>query len=247
MVDEKKYQDIYLSIVIPAYNEEKRLSATLSKIFSYLDLQDFKTEVIVVDDGSTDKTNQIVVDFQKKISNLILLRNENNCQKGFSVQRGVLNANGKYILYSDADLSTPIYEMEKFYKWFKDGYDIVIGSRRLPESEIKTHQYIHRRIAGFIYRKINSWILGHHLRDTQCGFKCFKRETAIDIFKRQTIFDFAFDVEILCLAINRGYKIKEVAVQWNNFGYSRLNFFKDSFKMLNSLIKIKRNLILKKY
>lgn len=239
--------NIYLSVIIPAFNEEKRLSNTLTKVFHYLDSKDFKSEVVVVDDGSTDKTNEIASDFQKKRSNLTLLRNQKNSKKGYSVKRGVFHANGEYVLYSDADLSTPIEELEKFYKWIEEGYDVIIAARNLPESKKEIKQPIHREVGGYIYRKLNRLLFRHGLHDTQCGFKCFKKEVAQELFKRQTVFDFAFDIEILVLALLMGYTIHEVPVIWRNADHTRLNFVADSFRMLTSLLKIKLNFVLNRY
>ena len=239
--------EIYLSIVIPAYNEENRLPGSLQTILNYLAAQDFRSEIIVVDDGSSDQTYNRSSEFKKDHPNLTVLKNEKNSGKGYSVQRGVFASKGKYILFSDADLSTPISELEKFYGLFDKGIDVIIAARNLPGSLIKIKQPLHREISGYVYRKLNRILFNHGLHDTQCGFKGFQRDAAMTLFKKQTVCDFAFDIEIMLIARLMGYSIEEVPVLWNNDDDSRVKFVSDSLKMFKSLIRMKINIIQDRY
>lgn len=229
--------NIYLSIVIPAFNEEKRLSKTLSKIISYLKKQNYEWEILVVDDGSTDNTLDRLIEFQDYIK---IIQNNKNYGKGFSTRNGILAAKGKYILLSDADLSTPITEVEKLLPALEEIYDIAIGSRALKNSEIKKHQPFYREMMGKTFNKIIKFLLFKDFSDTQCGFKLFKKDIAYEVFKRQKLNGFAFDVEVIYIAKKLRYKIKEIPVVWFNAPNSRVGIFTDSFKMFMDVLRIKR-------
>jgi dolichyl-phosphate beta-glucosyltransferase len=238
---------IYLSVVIPAYNEEKRIEGALNEIVAYLKSKPFRSEVIVVNDGSSDRT----CDTAKAILNgfdasQIISRTENR-GKGYSVREGMLKAGGEIILFSDADLSTPIQEFEKLAEWIQKGYDIAIGSRAIEGANIIIHQRWLRERMGLIFNIFVRAIALRGLKDTQCGFKCFKRKTAQDVFTRQTIQDFGFDVECLFIARSLGYRIKEVPVQWSNSPRSKVSVFSDPIKMLLDLLRIRLNHILGRY
>lgn len=224
-----------ISVVIPAYNEGKIIGKNISKIISFLENKKFNYEIIVVDDCSKDGTSDIVKDFNSK--KIVLLRNKKNMGKGHSIKRGILNAKKDLILFSDADLSTPIEELDSLLRYIDD-YDIVIGSRG-EKSIIKIKQPIYRRIAGKMFPILVNFIVLKGIRDTQCGFKLFRKNLAKDIFKKQRIDGFCFDVEILYLAKNAGYKIKEVSVTWSNRADSKVNPIIDPIKMFIDLIRIK--------
>lgn len=224
-----------LSVVIPAYNEEKRLEKTLREIQHYLSSSGYSFEIIVIDDGSKDKTSCIV----EKFNNIILLKNEKNYGKGYSVRRGILKACFDYILFTDADLSTPIKEVEKLLYHLKDNYNIAIGSRALKESKIISPPKKTREKAGKLFNVLVRWLLLPGIYDTQCGFKCFKKEAAKDIFSRAKICGFSFDVEALYLAKKLGYNIKEVPVIWENSLPSKVNILKHPLQMILELVKIK--------
>ena len=242
MVNGYKYlnenEEIYLSVVIPAFNEEERIEETLSKIELYLKKQDYPYEIIVVDDGSEDNTARLVMNYPTYNHTLRLLQNEGNKGKGYSVKRGVLEARGAYILFSDADLSTPIEEVEKLMPWFDKGYDIVIGSRGLPQSNIVIHQPLYRETMGRIFNLLVQLLTIKGIKDTQCGFKCFRGDVARDIFNRQTLSGFSFDVEVLYIATKLNYRIKEVPINWYNSPRTKVNALTDSLKMLFDLVRI---------
>jgi dolichyl-phosphate beta-glucosyltransferase len=226
--------------VIPAYNEEARIAQTLRAIQDYLGRQRYRSEVIIVDDGSTDLTFQCASEFVREKEGFRILRRERNRGKGYSVKEGVLAAKGKRILFSDADLSTPIEELEKFLPWVDKGFDIVIGSRALPESDIQVHQARWRELMGKIFNVFVRFLAIKGIRDTQCGFKLFRREAAFDVFPRIRIDEFSFDVEVLFLCRRLGYSIQQVPVIWRNSPQSKVRVFRSSLKMLWDLARIRR-------
>lgn len=223
-----------ISIIIPAYNEEDRISATLDKILTYLKENNYEYEVIVVDDGSNDRTVQVAGIFDVKV-----ISQASNLGKGAAVRRGMLEAQGEIRLFSDADLSTPIYELEKILPHFEDGNDVVIGSRALQNELIKEHQPWYRETMGKTFNKIVQLLVIDGIKDTQCGFKAFTANAAEAIFSQAKIDGFAFDVEALFLAKKLNYKVKEVAVEWYNDERSKVNPITDSLKMLLEIIKIR--------
>ena len=236
--------EIYLSVVIPAYNEEKRIPKTLAEIDKYLRKQDYDYEILVVNDGSKDKTVEVVENLKSQISNLKITGYEKNRGKGYAVRFGMLEAKGDYRLFTDADNSTSIDQIEKIWPEFEKGFDVVIGSRDIKGSILDPPQPFLRKIIlgeGFkLYRKIIIGLWG--IEDTQCGFKCFTKKAAENIFPKCQIDRFAFDPEILVIAKKLGYKIKEIPVYWKNDPESKIKL-KSIFKMALDLIKIKINSI----
>ncbi|MCM8758736.1 MAG: glycosyltransferase family 2 protein [Candidatus Omnitrophica bacterium] len=232
-------EKIDLSIVIPAYNEEKRIEKTLDQIYKFLKNTTIKFEIIVVDDGSTDLTASVVKKVIEKIPLVKLISYNTNMGKGEAVKRGVMASSGQLILFSDADLSTPISELEKLLPFIQQGYDIVIGSRRTENSMITKKQPLHRRISGMIFLKLVKVVLKLPFSDTQCGFKMFKGEIAKDLFSTLIHRRFIFDVEIIYKAYMKGYRIKEVGVRWANDPSSTVRFFSDSLECFVDLIKIR--------
>jgi glycosyltransferase involved in cell wall biosynthesis len=207
-----------ISIVIPAYNEEKRLPATLERVTAYLRAQSLSfAEMVVVDDGSADATAALVEQWQRDHPCVRLLRNPGNRGKGYTVRHGVLESKGEWILCTDADLSTPIAELEKLFASAQQARaDIAIGSRALDRSLVGVHQSPFRELSGRFFNVAMRSIAGLPFRDTQCGFKLFRAQAAREIFFRQRLEGFSFDVEDLMIAKLLGYRAIEVPVIWNN-------------------------------
>ncbi len=236
--------DTCLSVVIPAYNEEKRIGRSLKKINAYLSKQSYLYEIVVVDDGSTDGTSELVRRIAQRIPCIRLLENGINRGKGYSVRKGVLSCRGQLIIFSDADLSTPIEELDKLKMWIETGHDIAIGSRALPESDIVLPQPWYRQGMGKIFNRLVRLLAVTEIKDTQCGFKLFRREVARFLFERQTIDGFGFDAEIIFMARNSGYMVREVPVRWINSPNSRVHILKDPFLMLRDLVIVRMNYII---
>jgi dolichyl-phosphate beta-glucosyltransferase len=229
-----------LSIIIPAYNEEKRITSSLKKIYNYFDRKQFDYEVIVVNDGSRDNTLDVVNKIKNKKTKVI--DNKINAGKGHAVKTGMLDAKGDLLLFTDSDLSTPIEEFDKLMK-YTDNYDIIIGSRGLKESNVKSkfHKMMLGKLGNFFIRLFAV----KEINDTQCGFKLFKRK-CLNIFKKQTINRWGFDFEILFLARKFGYKIKEVPVVWVNAEGSKVKAL-DYPKTFLELLRIRWNDLCGKY
>ena len=232
-------KECFLSVIIPAYNEGKRLLPTLSKIYAYLSTKDFPYEIIVVDDGSTDNTLQIIKNFASSDKHIILLVNELNRGKGYSVRKGMLSARGEYVFFTDADLSTPIEEIEKCLPHLINGYHVVIGSRSMRGADIIVHQPWYREKMGKIFNFMVNMVLLKGIIDTQCGFKGFKREVVKTVFSRCKIDGFSFDVEALYLSRKYNFKIKEIPIRWENSALSKVSPIKHSLQMFRDLIGIK--------
>ena len=229
------------SIIIPFYNEENRLKNTLKTIIDYIYKLGEEVEIIAIDDGSNDSSISIAKKFEKEYNFIRILRNKNNMGKGYSIRKGIRSATGDLILITDADLSTPVEEMKKLTKVIKEGSDIAIGSRRIKGAEVKI-TFI-RRLNSFVFNLFTKLILGLNIKDTQCGFKMFKKDVAKYLFNKQIINRFGFDMEILFLAKKFGYKIKEVPIKWRFQKGSKVRFLIDAPSMFLDLIKIKLNFI----
>jgi len=230
-----------LSIIIPAFNEEKRLGSTLDKVRSYLSKQPFSAEVIVVDDGSRDGTAALVRKLQGEWSALKLIENGINQGKGFSVTAGVLVSQGDRILFSDADLSTPIEEYERLGRALNGPLSIAIASRALDGADVQVHQAWYRETMGKTFNKIVKLLAGLPFEDTQCGFKLFTAPAARMIFPKLRTRHFAFDVEVLFIARRSSIPVREVPVRWANDPASRVDPLRDSSRMLLDVIRIRWN------
>jgi len=236
-----------LSVIIPAYNEERRLPKTLREINKYLRKQSYDSEVVVVSDGSKDKTGEAVREMMGEIKNLRLIDNKENHGKGYVVRQGMLEGKGDYRLFTDADNSTSIDHIEKMWPYFEKGYDVVIGSRDIKGAVLDPPQPRSRRLVGDVFRFFSHIICGTWgILDTQCGFKGLTKKAVLDIFPRTKIDGFSFDPEVLVIAKKLGYKIKEIPVLWRNDPESKVKF-KSIIKMALDLFKIRRNLITHKY
>jgi len=229
-----------LSIVIPAYNEERRLPASLARIQAFLSARGGVNEVLVVDDGSTDLTPSIVQDRQLTWPALRLIRNGENRGKGYSVRHGMLEAHGEIALFTDADLSSPIEEAEKLLASLET-HDVAIGSRALDRRAIEVHQSPLREWAGILFNFLARLILGIRFEDTQCGFKAFRLAQAQIVFSQQKIQDFGFDPEILFLCQKYGLQVAEVSVRWAHDPATKVHVYRDSALMFFDLLKIRWN------
>lgn len=235
-----------VSIVVPAYNEAIRIGGTLRRIETFLKKMPWSAEVIVVDDGSQDNTAATVRSVT--FPGLRLIRYETNHGKGYAVKAGVLAALGDYVLFSDADLSAPIEELEKVLGAAeKQGADVVIGSRAVDRSYIEKHQSRGREIGGIVFNRMVRIILGLQIHDTQCGFKLFRRDKIVPVFEKLTIMGFGFDPELLFVAARAGLKILEVPVRWSHAEGSKIRFMRDSVRMFGDLIRIRSNQITGRY
>ena len=239
-------ESVKVSFVIPAFNEATRILDTLQRIAEYGKHVSHETEILVVDDGSTDETASIVE--RLNYSGLRLIRNGTNRGKGYSVKSGVLAATGDYVLFSDADLSTPIEEMTNLLAVaVKENADVVVGSRGLDSRYIEKHQSSVREGGGRLFNVMVRLLLGLNIRDTQCGFKLFKREKVQSAFQKQTTDGFGFDPELLFVMSRQGLKILEVPVRWSHVEGSKIRFFRDGFLMFTDLLRIRWNNLTGKY
>lgn len=239
---------MYISLIIPAYKEATRIGPSLEKIFAYFSTKDYDVEVIVVDDGSPDNTAEIIQSEFARLSptasrvfpRLIELRS--NDGKGAAVQKGMLEAAGKIVIFTDADLSTPIHEVEKVIAGIeREGFDVVVGSRALEGRQlVKVHQPWYRELMGRFFNVLVQLFVFKGIKDTQCGFKGFTREATQKLFGAQKIMGFSFDVEILYLAKKFGYKVKEVAVEWYNDERTTVGALSDSSKMFLQILQIRK-------
>jgi dolichyl-phosphate beta-glucosyltransferase len=254
---EKSQQDeVFLSVVIPAYNESARLPDSLQKVLDYLETRDYPYEVIVVDDGSTDNTADLGEEF---VSNARLKNPESTARvirnphrgKGYTVRTGMLAAQGRYILFSDADLSAPIEEVEKLLKYLQGKYDIAIGSRE-GKGAVRIDEPFYRHLMGRVFNTFVRLVALPQFNDTQCGFKAFRKEAAYTLFRSLNLYGdntpdvqgalvTGFDVEVLYLALKWGYKIKEVPVRWFYSKGANVNPIKDSYRLFKDIAKVRMN------
>ena len=248
--------EIFLSVVIPAYNEAARLPDSLQKVLSYLETRDYTYEVIVVDDGSSDNTADLGEDFVQQAaisdprSSMRIVRNPHR-GKGYTVRTGMLAAEGRYILYSDADFSAPIEEVEKLLRYLQGKYDIAIGSRE-GKGAVRIDEPFYRHLMGRVFNTFVRLVALPQFNDTQCGFKAFRKEAAHTLFRSLNLYGdntpdvqgalvTGFDVEVLYLALKWGYKIKEVPVRWFYSKGANVNPLKDSYRMLKDIAKVRMN------
>lgn len=235
-----------LSVVIPAFNEAARLPSSLARIYQYLLRAHPSSEIVVVDDGSTDRTVEVVRSLQKETSGLQFLVNERNRGKGYSVRVGMLAAHGEITLFTDADLSAPIEEAEKLFAALRSA-DVAIGSRALDRSLIQVHESRSREFAGILFNRMVRIATGLPFKDTQCGFKAFRTDRARVIFEQQTIEGFGFDPEILFLAERHALRTVEVPVVWAHDPRTKVHMTRDSMQMFAALWKIRWNALRGRY
>ncbi len=229
-----------VSIIVPAYNEEARIQPTLEKLAAYLERNFRQYEIIVVDDGSTDSTAQKVHQWAAANTHIVLRSLPVNCGKGRAVREGMMMAKGDAVLFTDADLSTPVEEIDLAMTELKRGFAVVIASRRHPNSVIARRQSWVREAIGRAFNRLVRTLFSLPFRDTQCGFKCFTEAAAREIFARATIDTFSFDVEILMIAMSLGYAIKEIPVRWTNAPGSKVRPLRDTASIVRELFTLYR-------
>ena len=237
---------VELSIVIPAYNEEPRLPASLARIAAYIRASGRETEVVVVDDGSRDGTASAAESFRGEIPCLRVISNGENRGKGYSVRHGMLEAQGRIVLFTDADLSAPIEEADKLLAALETS-DVAIGSRAMDRSLIFVRQSLFREFAGIVFNAIVRLTLRLPFVDTQCGFKAFRREPCHIIFEQQSIDRFGFDPELLYLARHHGLRAVEIPVRWAHSPATKVNMFSDSLQMFLDVFIIRWNSLTGRY
>jgi dolichyl-phosphate beta-glucosyltransferase len=235
-----------ISIIVPSYNEEHRLPETLERIAAYVRASGREMEILVVDDGSTDGTAAVAESFRGKFGALRVLSNGVNRGKGYSVRHGTLEARGRIVLFTDADLSAPIEEADKLFAALET-YDVAIGSRALDRGLISIHQSHFREFAGVIFNTIVRLCLRLPFVDTQCGFKAFRREPCRIIFEQQRIERFGFDPELLYLARRHGLRAVEIPVRWGHSPATKVSMFRDSLQMFLDVLIIRWNAIAGRY
>ena len=229
----------FLSIIIPAYNEQNRLPTTLSQVNDFIQRQSFDSEVLVIENGSSDSTFEIAVDFANRHPCFEVIHEEQR-GKGHAVRRGMLEAGGEFRFMCDADLSMPVAEISRFLPPLIDDFDLAIASREAPGAR-RIHEPIYRHLGG---RAINFMIRALALpgfHDTQCGFKCFRHAAAVDLFESLTLKGWSFDIEVLYIARLRGYRVREIPIPWYFNPESKLSLVKDTIKMGIDIFKIRRN------
>lgn len=242
-------QNKTVSIIIPALNEEKNLKKTINEFVQYLNKQIYDYEIIIINDGSTDKTKEKIIELQEKFQNIILMEHKFNQGKGASVRKGLLTAKGDFRLFIDADNATSIDHLDQVWSQFEKSYDIVIASRNkkdVPNTKMLIPQSAWKRFLGRFGNLIIQKVMGTDIWDTQCGFKIFTKEATNNILSKTMINRWAIDIEILTIASLQNYKIAKIPVEWKNSDESRVKPI-DYIKTLIELLKIKTNEIKGKY
>ena len=235
----KSNGSLFLTIVIPAYNEERRLAQTLPKVAEFIEAQIYEAEVLVVDDGSTDRTAEVVKEFSVQHPLFRLIQVDHG-GKGHAVKAGMLQARGEYAFLCDADLAMPITELPKFLPPQQNSYKVAIGSREI-EGSVRYNEPFYRHLMGRVYNGLVKLMAVRGFEDTQCGFKCFHHSVMQDLFARQTIDGFGFDVELLYVAQKRGYKIIEVPIHWYYQRESKVHPIRDTVRMAQDMITVRQN------
>jgi dolichyl-phosphate beta-glucosyltransferase len=229
----------FLTIIIPAHNEEKRLPQTLEQVFTFLNSQPYSAEVVVVENGSIDHTLDIARSYAEGQPNLCVIH-EDQSGKGLAIRRGMLESNGDYRFFADADLSMPVAEISRFIPPQLPDFDIAIASREAPGA-VRYGEPFHRHLTGRVFNTVIRLLLLPGLNDTQCGFKCFRGAVAEDLFRRQTFPGWAFDVELLYIARLQGYRITEIPIPWYFNSESKVSLVRDSWRMFLDVLSIRLN------
>jgi dolichyl-phosphate beta-glucosyltransferase len=230
-----------LSVVIPMYNEAHRLRHSLPRLEAYFRQRPYTVEYVVVDDGSSDNTVEMARAVLGSGEDVHIIESKPNRGKGHAVKVGMLAARGQIALFTDADLSTPPDEIEKFWEWFDSGYDVVIGSRKMKGAHIERHQPLWRENMGKVFTWLTNRIATRGISDITCGFKAFKHETAQELFSRSIIADWSFDAEVLFIAQQHRKRIKEVPVHWHDERGTKVRILRDATRAMLGLLKIRLN------
>lgn len=247
MADDWSSGEPKYSIVIPAFNEGARIPATLASVVECIRARGWQAEVLVVNDGSTDQTAEVVRSFALTAHEVRLMENPGNRGKGYSVRAGMLAARGAVVLFTDADLSSPIEEADRLFAAIEQGAEIAIGSRWLESSRQTHRQPLYRQFFGRCFNAVTRAVMRLPFADTQCGFKAFTRSAAQTVFRLQTIERWGFDPEILLIALKHGYRIVEVPVSWAHDKRTRMSYLRDGFRMLQEIAQIRWNSLLGRY
>ena len=229
---------VFLSIVIPAHNEEKRLPSTLEQVLRFLDEQSFTSEVIIVENGSSDRTLEVSREFAQKHETVRMVQSERG--KGAAVKRGMLEAQGEYRFMCDADLAMPVEEIVKFIPPALEGFDIAIASRE-AKGAVRYNEPAYRHLGGRGINFIIQMLILPGMNDTQCGFKCFSAKATDDIFRLQTLSGWSFDIELLYIARKHGYRVKEIPIHWYHNLETKVSALRDALKMITDIFQIHAN------
>jgi dolichyl-phosphate beta-glucosyltransferase len=228
-----------LSIIIPAHNEENRLPRTLEQVSAFLAQQSYEAEVLVIENGSSDRTPEVAEGFASQHKNMRVIRIAER-GKGLAVRHGMLAAQGQYRFMCDADLSMPIGEVNKFLPPALQAFDIAIGSREVKGAR-RYNEPFHRHFGGRFVNLIIRFFILPQLQDTQCGFKCFRAEVAEDLFRRQTLDGWSFDIELMFIAYRRGYRVTEIPINWYYRTESKISAVRDAMRMIGDIFRIRAN------
>jgi len=235
----------FLSVIIPAHNEESRLPRTLGRVFTFLEKQPYTSEVVIVENASSDRTLEIAHEFAKKYSNIVIIHEEER-GKGNAVRRGMLDARGEYRFVCDADLSMPIEEISKFIPPALDGFDVAIASREAPGA-VRYNEPSYRHLGGRAINLLIRVLILPGLNDTQCGFKCFRADVAEELFKQQTLNGWSFDIEILYLARRKKMRVTEIPINWHFDADSKVKAVRDALRMIGDIFRIHINAMRGRY
>ncbi|MGA7732981.1 MAG: dolichyl-phosphate beta-glucosyltransferase [Chloroflexia bacterium] len=230
-----------LSVVVPVYNEARRVGRTLPLLARYFRGQDYSVEFVIVDDGSTDNTVELARALLGPADDVRVLEERPNRGKGHAVKVGMLAARGEVVLFTDADLSTPPDEIAKFWPWFDQGYDVVIGSRKMEGAVLERHQPLWRESMGKVFTWLTNRLATRDISDITCGFKGFTHDAAQQLFSRSIIDDWSFDAEVLFVAQKRNLRIKEVPVRWHDESGTKVRVVRDATRAFLGLLKIRLN------
>jgi dolichyl-phosphate beta-glucosyltransferase len=240
--EEAALKPVRLSIVIPVYNEEKRIGPALQKLLAYLSRQPYHREIVLVDDGSVDRGIELASNLLQEAGETCRVINYGvNRGKGYALMRGMTESYGEYVLFTDADLSTPIEELDRMWQWFEQGYDIVQGSRKMPGARVEVHQPWLRENMGKVFTALSNLLAGVNVSDVTCGFKCYRGAVARHLYGLQRIYNWSFDAEIIHIARRQGFRLKEVPVSWHDERGTKVHLLRDTVRSLQGLLQIRLN------